>query len=149
MCALPLTTADVFNIFPDDPPVLLKLGIYEVTLHKHWKGILYGKSPKLILVFRILDIGPYFGKHIYRCYNIKGLTKRKEIIPKGWHSDFVREYSRLFGVPRKLRNIGVEQYKNKVFSCRPRTVTKDRKQKPLPDALHYSVIDELLEVKVG
>lgn len=150
------TTAEVLHLVTDnnspldaERPVLIKPGTYEVTLVRYWKGYLYGKSAKLILVFRITTLGPYYGKHIYRCYNIKGLTKRKEIIPKGWHSDFVREYSRLFGTPRKLRDIGIRQFKNKVFSCSVRTVKKDFKQRQLPDDMRYSVIDELVNVQAG
>ena len=130
-------------------PILINPGEYEITLSRYWKGYLYGKSSKLILVFRIVTEGSYYGQHIYRCYNIKGLTKRKEIIPKGWHSNFVREYSRLFGMPRKLRDIGIRQFKHKVFKCRVRTVKKDFKQRPLPDDMQYSVIDELLKVQTG
>ena len=148
--------AEVIQLVPDhdcpldeERPVLIKPGGYEVALVRYWKGFLYGRSSKLILVFRIVTEGFYYGQHIYRCYNIKGLTKRKEIIPKGWHSDFVREYSRLFGMPRKLRDIGIRQFKHKVFKCRVRTVKKDFKQRPLPDDMQYSVIDELLEVQAG
>jgi len=135
--------------FDADKPILVKPGDYKLILSRTWKGYLYGKAPKLILVFRILTEGSYYGYHIYRCYNIKGLTKRNEIIPKGWHSDYVREYSRLFGAPRKLKDIGVRQYKNKVFVGNVRTVEKDSKQRPLPDDMKYSVIDELTEVIVG
>ena len=135
--------------FDADKPVLIKPGDYEVTLNSYWKGFLYGRAPKLILVFRILDECPHFGKHLYRCYNIRGFTKRKEIIPKGWHSDFVREYSRLFGAPMRLRDIGIRPYRNKVFACRVRTVEKDSKQRPLPHDMKYSVIDELIKVLVG
>ena len=149
-------TAKVVQLVPDqdcpldeERPVLIKPGTYEVALVRCWKGFLYGRSSKLILVFRIITEGSYYGQHLYRCYNIKGLTKRKEIIPKGWHSDFVREYSRLFGMPRKLRDIGVRQFKNRVFSCSVRTVKKDFKQRPLPDDMQYSVIGELLEVQAG
>ena len=123
--------------------------VCEITLVKYFKGFMYGKVPKLILVFRIVTEGKYFGQHIYRCYNIKGFTKRKEIIPKGWHSDFVREYSRLFGKPRKLRDTGVRPYKTKIFSCTVRTVEKDSKQKPFPDDMKYSVIDEITRVIAG
>lgn len=135
--------------FDDERPTLIPEGEYKVILFRYWKGYLYGKSCKLILVFRIVTQGSYFGRLVYRCYNIKGLTKRKEIIPKGWHSDFVREYSKLFGAPRKLREIGVRQYKNKVLICSLRTVHKDFKQRLLPDDIKYSVIDELLKVDAG
>ena len=150
------STAEVIQLVPEhespldsERPVLIKPGEYEVTLHKYWKGFMYGRAPKLILVFRILDHGPHFGRHLYRCYNIKGFTKRNEIIPKGWHSDYVREYSKLFSAPRKLRDVGIRPYKNKVFICKVRTVQKDYKQRPLPEDMQYSVIDELLDVKVG
>ncbi len=133
----------------DERPVRVEPGAYEVVMHHYWKGYLYGKSAKLILVFRITTPGPYYGAHLYRCYNIKGLTKRKEIIPKGWHSTFVREYSALFGAPAKLRDIGIRKYRNKVFLASVRTVTKDARQRPLPKSLQYSVVDELTKIVVG
>lgn len=150
------STAEVIPFIQDqdspldsERPVLIKPGTYEVALVRYWKGYLYGKSSKLILVFRITNFGPHYGKQLYRCYNIKGLTKRKEIIPKGWHSDFVREYSKLFGAPRKLRDIGIRSFKSRIFTCTVRTVSKDFKQRPLPDDMQYSVIDELLKVQAG
>ena len=135
--------------FDANRPIKLETGQYEFVLVSYWKGYLYGKVPKLILLFRIITEGPYFGYHLYRCYNLKGFTKRGEIIPKGWHSDFVREYSRLFGAPKKLRDIGVRQFKGKVIRGTVRTVVKDAKQRPLPVNLQYSVIHELLEVIAG
>jgi len=136
---------------PFDPerPILIPSGEYEVVLARYWKGILYGRSPKLVFVFRIVTEGPYYGQHLSRYYNIKGLTSRKEIIPKGWHSDFVREYSKLFGMPMKLRDIGVRVYKGKVFMCSVRTVRKDSKQRLLPGDMQYSIIGEMLKVMAG
>jgi hypothetical protein len=130
-------------------PVLIKPGSYKVILIRYWKGYLYGGTPKFILVFKIISGGIHNGVHLYRCYNIKGLTKRKEVVTKGWHSDFVREYSKLFGAPRKLRDIRIVEFKNKVFVCSVRAVTKDYKQRTLPDDMRYSVIDELIEVYAG
>lgn len=146
--ALQLVTSED-TLFDADKPVLIKPGVYDLILSRTWKGYLYGRAPKLILVFRIVTEGPYYGYHLYRCYNIKGLTKRKELIPKGWHSELVMEYSRLFGMPRRLRDIGVRQFKNKVFKGRVRTVEKDYKQRTRPDDMKYSVIGELMEVKEG
>jgi hypothetical protein len=139
---------DEMSPFDADRPEVLEHGYYEFILSKSWKGFVF-RSAKLILTFRIITEGPYFGKHLYRCYNIKGLNKRGEIIPKGWHSDFVREYSALFGKPRRLREIGVRAFKNKILRGTVRTVEKDRKQRLLPDSLKYSVIDEFTEVVVG
>jgi hypothetical protein len=136
---------------PIDPdrPVFVKCREYDVIFVRYWKGYLYGGVPKLILVFKILSVGTYFGLHLNSCYNIKGFTKRKEIITKGWHSSYVREYSHLFGKPMKLRDIILKPFKGKVFRCSVRTVKKDFKQRPLPKDLYYSVIDQLLEVKAG
>lgn len=134
----------------DERPALMEPGIYEVALSSYWKGRLYGgKAAKLILRFRLLSEGPYFGKLLNRCYNIQGLTGRGEIIPASWSSTLVREYSRLFGVPRKRRDIGVRAFKGKIFKARVRTVTHDARQRLLPKDLHYSVIDELLEIAAG
>jgi hypothetical protein len=96
-----------------------------------------------------MDEGPYFGKRLLRCYNVAGFSNKKEIRLKGWSGDLCREYSRLFGTPRRLKEIGTRAYKNKIILGTVRTVDRDRKQRPLPKGLEYSVIDELLEVVAG
>lgn len=154
------STAEIINLVPDhlprfngdgadDKPVLMKPGAYDFVLASYWKGRLYGRSPKLALTFRVATQGPHYGKRITCWYNVKDITKRGEITPKGWTSDFVREYCKLFGAPPRLRDIGIRKFKNKVIRATVRTVTTDRKQRLLPECLHYSVIDELLEVVAG
>ncbi len=150
-----MNTAEVINLDPDYEidddarPVLVGEGEYDFALVSSWKGYMFGRCPKLILNFRIVTEGPYFGKVLYRCYGIKGFRKRGEIAAKGWHSDFVREYSRLFGVPRKRGEIRLIKYQNKIFRGSVRTVDRDYKQRPLPDHIKYSVIDQLTKVVVG
>jgi len=132
-----------------DRPELLPDGVYSLVLVDSWKGLMYGRVPKLMLTFRIIDEGQYYGKQLIRCYNLKGFTKRKEIKPSGWHSNLVKEYSILFGRPNNLKQIGVRAFKSKVIKGRTRAVTKDAKQNPLHPNLHYSVIDALLSVEAG
>jgi hypothetical protein len=129
--------------------ILVDAGNYQVTLVKAWKDVLFGKSQKLFLSFRIVTEGKFYGQHITHCYNIKGINKHGAIIPKGTDSKFVVEYSHLFGEPKNLADVGIRSFKGKIFNCSVRTIDKDFKQQPTPADRHYSVIERLTDVVVN
>lgn len=132
-----------------EPLVLVDAGNYQVTLIKTWKNVLYGRSQKLFLSFRIVTKGKFYGQHITHCYNIKGINKRGAIVTKGNNSKFVIEYTRLFGEPKKLSDVGIRSYKGKIFNCSIRTIDKDFRKQETPTDKHYSVIDRLIGVAVS
>ena len=133
-----------------DRPILIPEGEYDFMLTNIWKGYMYGgRAPKVFLTFRIMTEGPYYGQHLKRYYNVKGFTKKNEIIPSGWTSNLVRDYGRLWGLPTKLKDIGVTRFKGKVIRGKVKTVKKDFKGKPLPESLWYSRIDELIKIIMG
>jgi len=133
-----------------DRPILIPESEYDFLLTSIWKGYMYGgRAPKVFLTFRIMTEGPYYGQHLKRHYNVKGFTKKNEVIPRGWTSYLVREYTVLFGLPRTLKDIGLTKFKGKVIRGKVRTVKKDFKGKALAEPNWHSCIDELTKLITG
>ena len=140
------------NNLSDDPnrPVLIDEGEYDFMLTDIWKGCMYKKrAPKVFLTFRIVTECQHYGRHLKRYYNVKGFTKKNEIILPGWSCYLARDYGALWGLPRKLKGIGVTRFKGKVIRGTVVTVKNNSKGKPLPESLWYSRIDELIKVIAG
>ncbi len=128
---------------------LLKPGRYELCYEFH-EAVQLFRQPKLVIWFRVLDMGEHFGKFIPRYYNIKrtiGKKGRGGMFKAGRSSNFVREYARLFpNRISRLDRIPMEPFKGKRLIAEVRTVTRDREQEDLAASLHYSVVDRLLGV---
>jgi len=133
-----------------DRPILIPEGEYNFLLTSIWKGFMYkGRAPKVFLTFRIMTEGPYYGQHLKRYYNVNGFTKKNEVIPRGWTSYLVREYTVLFGLPRTLKDIGLTKFKGKIIRGKVKTVKKDFKGKDLAEPNWHSCIDELTQLITG
>lgn len=131
-----------------DRPLLIEPGIYELAFDHHVTGYMFGRAPKLVCHFRIVTQGPHFGAMLRRYYNVKTLAskpRRGGSFKVGWHSDFVREYATLFGLPQRLDRVSTEQFKTAIIRGKVATVVRDTKQRSIPEALRYSVITELVE----
>lgn len=131
-----------------EKPPLIGEGHYELAYDSRWIGYLYGNHPKLMIVFRVVSIGPAFGKKIYRCYNLKGINKKRGDFSVGRRSDFYFEYVRLFGHEPSTR-ISMTPFRNSILKASVRTVTTDYKKRLLPEPMKYSVVKELLSIEVG
>lgn len=133
----------------DDFLPLLTPGRYEVCYEFHETVLLF-RQPKLVLWFRVVEMGEYFEKVIPRYYNIKrtiGKPGRGGRFQAGRSSDFVREYANAFSNRIvRLDRIAMEPFKGALLAARVRTVKKDRKQDDLAASLHYSVVEALLGV---
>ena len=140
---------DAGEEYDKDRPVIVDPGQYDVMYVGHAKYLQFNRAPKLSITFQIVSPGPFFEIYLKRHYNIKGIGKKKELIPSGWSSDLVREYSVLFGIPRKLRHIYLSNFENKVFECDVRRVEKDYRGRPLAQNIRYSVINQLIRLKAG
>ena len=141
---------DIGSSIDTDRPILIPEGEYDFMLTNIWKGCMYGgRAPKVFLTFRIVTEGPYYGQHLKRHYNVKGFNKKNEIIPRGWTSDLVREYTVLFGLPRTLKYIGLTKFKGKVIRVKVRTVKTNNRGKALAEPNWYSCIDELTKLITG
>lgn len=129
-------------------PVLIDPGIYDLTFQYHRTLYLFGRAPKLCCYFKIITQGKYFGITLCRYYNVKTLASKARkggAFKVGWHSDFVREYTAVFGLPSRPDRISTETYKTAIVRGRVGIVVTDSRQRPIPEPLRYSVITELLE----
>lgn len=121
-------------------------GEYELSFQDHTTTYLYGRSPKVCCYFKIVTIGPHFEQILPRYYNVKTLNtkpRKRGGFTVGRHSDFLREYVRLFGLPSRQDRISTEAFRNVIVIGRTKTVDVDSKQRVIPEPLRYSVIAEL------
>jgi hypothetical protein len=129
---------------------LVKQGIYKFVFVSYETVRLFGgKSPKLILWFRIVSEGEHFGVTLPRYYNVKriiGKPRKNGDFSIGRNSNFAREYAELFSIPRRLDRMPMTIFKNKMIKGKSKTVTSGFNQKKIHKTLQYSVISELLEV---
>ena len=124
-------------------------GRYELAL-VGWRTAWIFKRGKLILEFRIVTLGKHFGSCLRRYYNV-GVIK-----PLGKHghfkarrsSNFVREYAALFGAPRRIDRIPMRPFESVIIQGHVKTVDNARGRK-IPEAVRYSIVDELLQVEAG
>lgn len=127
-------------------PVLIEPGEYELAFQHHKTLYLFGRAPKIACYFNIVTQGKYFGVQLARWYNAKTLKSKPRkggAFSVGWHSDFVREYAAIFGLPPRLDRFSTEAFKTAIVRGKVETVTTDSKQRRIPDVLRYSIIKEL------
>lgn len=130
-----------------DRPVLIAPGEYELAFQWHRTLYLFGRAPKVACYFKVMTMGPHFEMILPRYYNAKTLSSKPRkggAFKVGWHSDFLREYAALFGLPARLDRISTEAFKTAIVRGRVETVTTDSKQRQIPEPLRYSVIVELI-----
>ena len=97
--------------------------------------------------FRIITFGPHFETILHRHWNLKSYSKSKGTFTVGWHSDFMREYARLFGLPRHQKHLSMAAFKGVVIIGVVETVTRDSQRQPLPEDLYYSVIRRIIALE--
>lgn len=132
-------------------PLLVTPGSYDLRFDYYETSILFGKAAKLTLWFTVIEVGhEQFGQgRLPRYFNIvkpigrRGRDGRFKVGPK---SDFIREYARLFGAPARLDRIPMSEFERHIIRGKVRTVMHGSDQRPIPEGLRYSVIDELVEV---
>lgn len=143
---LPLNNEGAISGFqPLIPP-----GEYKLMFETWATVLLFGRSPKVVLTFKVIDFGEHFETRLKRWYNARKLTGKigkHGQFSAGFSSDLVREYGRLIGLPSRTDRIALSRYNGHVVTGLVGTVNKDRTQKPLPAGLEYSVIQALLRVE--
>ena len=124
---------------------LIPPGTYEARYHSHLTFPLYGGAGKLRMFFTISDVGPGFSASIPKFWNVQ-LTKSGFKV--GTRSALLRDLCRLFPDYRPSRKdrIPLAWFKNRSSVIRIVSVTTDRLQGPIPPQLHYSKVQEILEV---
>lgn len=154
---VPATDARAVGEVSGDKPALVPAGIYEVV-YLYDETIILAKTankgrgiPKLVLWFRVVT-GEHMGAKLPAYYNVdavEGRPRKYGGFKVGWRSHFMRDYATLFGAPARRNRIPMSVFEGCVIRARVRTVMSTWKQKALPAALHYSVVDELLSTETG
>lgn len=146
MGAIPLHDAELV-----DAPARIPAGDYQAIYLSHETAFMF-KTPKVFVHFRIHG-GDHDGVKLYRAYRVKELRGRPR---KGGgiklrHSqELYRQFVRMVsGQVERPDRISLQRLRGCLLKVRVRTVTKDSRQRELPPALQYSVIDEMLSIEVG
>jgi len=134
-----------------DAPAQIPAGVYQATYLRHETAFIF-KSPKVFIHFRI-EGGEYHGMKLYRAYRVKELRgkPRKGGGIKLRHSqELYRQFVRMASnhVERPDR-ISLQRLRGCLIKISVRTVATDSRQRALPAALQYSVVDEMLSIEVG
>ena len=132
-------------------PALVPPGVYRVMFSHWWTGVLFGRSQKLALVFKIADFGDHFETEVRRWYNVKlrGRSGRNGRFSTGWGSDLLREYATIVGKRKRRDRIALTAYGEMIVLAEIATVDSNRLQEKLPEELHYSVIRRLIRAEEG
>ena len=130
---------------------LIPNGEYLAMYHRHDTKRMFG-TLKVFLHFEIVDPGPYNGTKLYRAYNavdVRHGKKRGRKFKLRPRSQLYLDLCRLYGGNHRRDRISLTALKSLVLRVRVRTVEKDYRQRPLPEALQYSVVGDLLGVEAG
>lgn len=131
---------------------LVPPGVYQLAYVRHAARRMFGRSPKLIVWFRILDFGESNGAVIPRYYNLRELSGKPNAAGNfkrfkvGQRSDLMHEFALVCVIDRTMRldQLPIARLGEFVLKGRVRTVTHNRKQKRIHDQLQYSVVETIL-----
>lgn len=126
--------------------VLIPDGEYQAVYVSHLTtNGSYGAKVKI--TFRIVSPGAYFECLVDAWYNAKALGskvgKRGRIVLSR-HSKLTFEMVKLFHRKQRPERLSPEMLKGHIVMIKVRTVNQNSKQKNLPDALKYSVVDSMV-----
>jgi len=106
-------------------------------------------SGKVVLRFEIVQ-GDLAGTRLVKPYRVKKLLSRPRKggrFSLGRSSELLRDLVRLSDMKIRPDRISLEVLRRQLWRVRTRTVTTDYKQRPIPEALRYSVIAEIVEAE--
>ena len=111
---------------------------------------------KVFLKFRIAE-GEYQGITLFRAFRVRGKivpgkgpgTGPRPRLKRG--SDLFKMLCRVLELPvnTKAHRVSHRELAGKLCRVSTRTVNKDSKQSPLPEAARYSVVDDVLTIEAG
>lgn len=135
---------DKNQLRPLIPPgeYLIGFDYFETAYH-------FGKSPKLIMNFHVVDFGHYFETPLSRWYGVDRIGKPSRggtFKAKSQTSILLIEYYRCLreSVVRRLDRVPMSEWSKHVYRAKVGTVSINSQQVALPAQLQYSKIRELL-----
>lgn len=124
---------------------LIPPGIYQAvyvnheTTHGNW-------GPKVKIIFRITDLGPYYETLVEAWYNVKAL-KAKPGKSRGLilsrHCKLSTELLKVLGVKERVSRITPAQLRGKLLEITVRTVKTNSRQSEYATIQQYSVVDSI------
>lgn len=109
------------------------------------------KTPKIFLHFQIVRPGQeeVLLYAAYRAKDLIGHPGKNGRFILGRRSELLLQLCRLDGKPMRGDRISLRGLRRCLLRVRTRTVVSDYRQRPLPEAMHYSVVAEMLAIEVG
>lgn len=136
----------------DDLPPRIPPGEYAVQMKTFKTAMMFGKAPKLIIDFVIVEQCDYFGLVLPKYYNVKRLIGRPQEggrFKAGATGDFARDYFDLMQMSyRRLDRLPMSVMEGITFLAKVSTVKRAR-DRDIPEALQYSKIERLIKVFEG
>lgn len=132
-------------------PPLIKPGEYEMVLVEFRTQMFFGRAPKLVMLFKVVQLGEAFETVLPRYYNLQkviGKLGKNGSFKVGKRSDFLRELCTVFPSVnvRRLDRIPMSCFDGVIIKARVDTVTHDSKQCLIPKPLQYSKVSKLVGV---
>lgn len=129
--------------FVGEAPALVPAGIYRLRF-KSWATVNYfDRQPKVVCHFVICTEGAHFGTKVDRWYNVASLIgkpREKGRFKIKWGQDLAREYLSVVPIVRRKDGVALSRLAGFLLEGEIATVTKDRWQRDLHPAIHYSVL---------
>ena len=126
-------------------PPKISEGTYECVFSR-WDSKVVFKCPKVFVYFRITQLGPYHGQELFRPYRahaVSKTTKSAKFMLKP-RSELLRMLRRISGENLRRDRASLSVLVGKVLKIKVRTVTKDYRQRDLPEHDQYSVIEDIM-----
>jgi hypothetical protein len=130
-----------------DQPIWLPEGEYTAAYKWHTTWLFKGRYPKVVITFVIQDYGEHFEKEINAYYivkSLKGKPRKRGSFSAGWKSNFMLDYTTLYGKPERKDRFNMSNFNNGFVKIEVRTVKKNRDQREYPESLQYSVVSRIL-----
>jgi hypothetical protein len=109
-------------------------------------------TPKVFLWFRIIDPGPQFEAMIYAAYRarrLKGKPRRHGAFTVAANGELFVSVCRVLSERGRPDRFSLLRLKGKVLRIKTRTVKRDHKQRDIPEARRYSVVDAITGCDTG
>ena len=126
---------------------LIPDGIYKVRFVDHDCAIMFGRQPKLMAVFEIID-GEYVGTKLARYYNVK--KSRGRVSKQNWKvgksSSLIREFSDCTATRyKRLDQLPMTDWRERCdfVQAKVKTVVMTSTQEVLSEFAQYSVIEKV------
>ena len=120
-------------------------GTYEAKFLWHETAIAFG-SPKVFLHFEVVEPGEYMGIRLFRAYRVRTLTGKRGkggrfvAHPQG---ELFGDLTRLLDIKLRKDRISLAGLRTMLFRVTTRTVARNYRQREMPLATRYSVIQEI------